>query len=517
MTFVRSSGVLLHPTSLPSPHGIGDLGQSAFAFIHVLEETKQHLWQVLPLGPTGYGDSPYQCFSAFAGNPLLISLEKLAEQGLLTVSDIEVTEPFDPLRVDYGPVIAYKTAKLRQAHQNFRAHNHGDEDFQQFVAEQASWLEDYALFMALKAHHGGGPWTGWPLPLVQREPEALQTAREQLATDIDYHRFVQWIFFRQWEEVHQVANRRGIQIIGDIPIFVAHDSADVWANPHLFYLEPDGQPTVVAGVPPDYFSATGQRWGNPLYRWELMEENGFRWWINRISATLKMVDIVRIDHFRGFEAYWEIPASEPTAVVGQWVKAPGHALFKAVREALGDLPLIAENLGVITPEVEALRKAYNLPGMIIVQFAFGDDHTNPFLPHNYEPDNVVYTGTHDNETTVGWFTRTDTTGTTGDPADLLRERNYARQYAKILDDAEVHWDLIRLAWGSVAQMAVVPLQDLLGLDNSARMNFPSSESGNWQWRFTWPQITYEMKNRLRELTEIYGRVVNNHNNNNNHS
>lgn len=512
MRFPRSSGVLLHPTSFPGPHGIGDLGKAAYEFLDFLSESKQYMWQVLPLGPTGYGDSPYQSFSAFAGNPMLISLEKLVEDGLLNESDIQPIDDFGPHTVNYGPVIDYKNERLRHAFANFDG---GNSDYHNFVNESADWLEDYALFMALKGDNGGGSWTGWDIDLIQRDEAALNDARERLADEVAYHKFTQWVFFKQWLKLRQAGNEMGIKIVGDIPIFVAHDSADVWQNPHLFYLEDNGQPTVVAGVPPDYFSATGQRWGNPLYKWELMQENGFAWWIKRIKATLKLVDIIRIDHFRGFEAYWEIPAEEETAVEGQWIKAPGDALFRTIIGELGQLPLIAENLGVITPEVEALREKYELPGMKVLQFAFGDDTDNPFLPHNYDANNVVYTGTHDNETTVGWFFRDDTTGTTGSPEDLAHERNYARSYAKVLVDAEIHWDLIRLAFMSVADIALIPMQDLMGLGNEARMNYPSSDSGNWQWRYSSDQINGEIERRLRELTETYGRVVNGENNNNN--
>lgn len=508
MRFARSSGILMHPTSLPSQHGVGDLGQTAYDFLDFMAETKQTIWQVLPLGPTGYGDSPYQCFSAFAGNPLLINLPKLVEQGFLSHDDIVETQvDFDDYRVNYGPVIDYKTERLHHAHANFKNDNYDRTAFEAFVAEQAYWLEDYALFMALKLSNGGGSWTDWDMDLIQRKPEALEVASTRLADEIHYQKFIQWLFFQQWADLRNAAQARGIQIMGDIPIFVAHDSADAWANPSLFYLEDNGQPSLVAGVPPDYFSATGQRWGNPLYRWDVMEANGFAWWISRIRAMLGMVDIIRIDHFRGFEAYWEIPASEPTAIKGQWVKAPGIRLFEAIQNALGALPLVAENLGVITEGVENLRQGFDLPGMKILQFAFGDDTTNPFLPHNYEPDNVVYTGTHDNETTIGWFFRNDTAGTTGNPEDLERERNFARQYAKVLVDEEIHWDLIRLAFSSVADITLIPMQDLMGLDNSARMNFPSSESGNWQWRYVLSQITDEIRHRLKELTEIYGRVA----------
>ncbi len=512
MAFQRSSGILLHPTSLPGPHGIGDLGDAAYRFIDFLIETKQQLWQVLPLGPTGYGDSPYQCFSAFAGNSLLISLDRLQIAGYLHESDLSDVPDFPQQKVDYSWVINYKTKKLRLAFQRFKANIEHNTEFQSFE-QQARWLEDFALFMALKEHHNGRPWVEWPKNLVRRDPEAIRLARNELAEAILYQKFLQWAFFSQWRELKQAANNSGIQIIGDIPIFVAHDSADVWANPDLFYLDENGNPTIVAGVPPDYFSATGQRWGNPLYRWDVMAQRGYRWWIDRFRSMLELVDIIRIDHFRGFEAYWAIPAEEETAVKGEWVKGPGAPFFEAILNAIeGDeLPLIAENLGVITPEVEALRTQFNLPGMRILVFAFSSGPDNPFLPHNYDANTVVYTGTHDNETVVGWFFRKDTTGTTEDPSQLEGERNYARQYAKVLVDEEIHWDLIRLALSSVANTALIPLQDVLGLDNSARMNYPSSLGGNWQWRYAESQINDEIKRRLRELTEVYGRAPNKNN------
>ncbi|MCB9435754.1 MAG: 4-alpha-glucanotransferase [Anaerolineales bacterium] len=505
MAFKRSSGILLHPTSLPSAFGIGDLGESAYRFLDFMQASRQQLWQVLPLGPTGYADSPYQCFSAFAGNPMLIDLYRLTEKGFLQTDDLNHDRPtFDNNRVDYGQVINYKTGRLQLAYSNFK--NHISADFEAFCAANAPWLDDFALFMAIKIHHGGGSWVNWPSGLVRREPEALAAIAEKLADSVNYQKFMQWCFFEQWEALKKSANDKGILIVGDVPIFVAHDSADAWANPNLFYLDEDGQPTVVAGVPPDYFSATGQRWGNPLYRWDVMKRNNYHWWIQRFRAMLTMVDIVRIDHFRGFEAYWEIPAEEETAVKGEWVKGPGADFFIKIREALGgELPLIAEDLGVITEEVTALRTQFDLPGMRIVQFAFGDDSTNHFLPHNYDSNTVVYTGTHDNETTMGWFRRSDTTGTTDSPEVVARERNYARAYAKILEDNEAHWDLIRLAWMSVADMAITPMQDLLGLGNEARMNFPSSNHGNWQWRLRADQLSDEIIRRLSELTVIYGR------------
>lgn len=506
MAFQRSSGVLLHPTSFFGGQGIGDLGQSAYQFLDFLKAAHQKLWQVLPLGPTGYGDSPYQSFSAFAGNPMLISLDLLVDKGLLDAKDLDTSSyNFPTDNVDYGPVIAYKTAQLQKAYQNFEAQIKDKSAYDKFCQEQADWLNDYTLFMALKAHHGGGSWVNWPQALVQRDPAALQAAYQELNDEVGYHKFTQWLFFEQWWALKWAAGERGIAIIGDIPIFVAHDSADVWANQQLFYLEPDGNPTIVAGVPPDYFSATGQRWGNPLYRWDVMAHNGYTWWIKRFKAMLSMVDIIRIDHFRGFEAYWEIPASEPTAVKGKWVTGPQDAFFDTIAYALGGLPLIAEDLGVITDGVVRLRTKFGMPGMRIVQFAFGADTTNPFLPHNYDSNTVVYTGTHDNETIMGWFRRSDTTGTTDDPETVKRERDYARHYANIHDDTQANWDFIRLAWGSVADMALVPMQDILGLGNEARMNYPSSEGGNWRWRLQADGLNDELAKQLADLTLLYGR------------
>lgn len=512
MEFKRASGILLHPTSLPGPHGIGDLGDAAYTFLDFLFHSKQKLWQILPLGPTGYGDAPYQCVSAFGGNPLLISLERLVEQGLLSGEDIIPPEDFPTDSVNFGAVIPYKTERLQKAYQQFqtaptRANPLLHRLFDEFCQSQADWLEDYALFMALKAEQGGGSWVNWPPELRQREPEALAYARQRLASAIAYYSFVQWLFFEQWWDLRHAANKRGIQIVGDIPIFVAYDSADVWANQALFHLDDNGQQTVVAGVPPDYFSATGQRWGNPLYRWEVMALDGYQWWIRRIHATLNQVDIIRIDHFRGFEAYWEIPAWEATAINGMWVKGPGATFFEAVQKGLeGKLPFIAEDLGVITKEVNDLRSQFNLPGMRILQFAFGSDSSaNYFLPHSYDRNTVVYTGTHDNETIVGWFNRQDSSGTTDDVETVLRERQKAKRYADLREEDRIHWDFIRLAWMSVADFAIVPIQDILGLGNEARMNNPAGGSNNWQWRLGTELLNEELGNRLADLTELSGR------------
>lgn len=498
MRFPRTSGVLLHPTSLPGRYGIGDLGRQAYGFVDFLVDGQQALWQVLPLGPTGYGDSPYQCFSAFAGNPLLISPDRLVEDGYLPAAAVEIVPDFPAERTDYGRVIDYKSDLLRRAFEYFRQEGSAEQKqaFEQFSQEQAGWLEDFALFMAVKAHHvheQGGVWNTWPAEIAQRTPSGMKKWREKLGDDVAYHKFAQFLFFEQWQTLKAYANERGVAIIGDVPIFVAFDSADVWANPELFFLEEDGSPSLVAGVPPDYFSETGQRWGNPLYRWERLAETDYAWWSRRLEMTLTTVDIVRIDHFRGFEAYWEIPASEPTAVRGRWVEAPGTDVFQAIRDQLGELPIIAEDLGVITPEVEALRDRFDFPGMKILQFAFSGERNSNFLPHNFVKNCVVYTGTHDNETTRGWY---------GNASSEVQD--HVRRYLARSGN-DIAWDMVRLAFASVADMAVAPLQDLMDLGNEARMNFPSKESGNWQWRFTENMLSEVIARRLQEMSELYGR------------
>lgn len=511
MEFIRSSGILLHPTSFPGPHGIGDLGDAAYKFIDYLVEAKQTLWQVLPLGPTGYGDSPYASFSSFAGNPLLINLDKLVEQGDLDAVDLETVPDFPADTVDYGWVIHWKTPLLEKAAKTFlaKADDSRKVDFEAFCGEQEIWLEDYALFMAVKAHFDakakkedrfGAMWSNyWDKDIALREPKAIKKWRKKEAKAIAIHKVLQYFFFEQWGALRQYATNHNISIIGDIPIFVAPDSVDVWANPSRFYLDEQGQPTVVAGVPPDYFSETGQLWGNPLYRWDVMAKSGFQWWIDRIRATLNLVDIIRIDHFRGFEAYWEIPADEETAINGKWVKAPGMALFYAVKQALGALPILAEDLGVITKEVEALRDEFNFPGMKVLQFAFDAKEagnlnaTNLFLPHNYGRNYVVYTGTHDNDTTIGWYQeRSD------------EERDLIRRYLGRPDD-DIAWDFIRLALSSVAKMAIIPMQDILSLGTEARMNTPSVLGGNWNWRYQPEDLSIFTAHRLRDLTRLYGR------------
>lgn len=502
MKFERSAGVLLHPTSLPSRYGIGDLGDSAYHFVDFLAAARQRLWQLLPLGPTGYGDSPYQSFSTFAGNPLLISPDRLVSDGFLPAEAVEVIPDFPAHMVDYGPVIEYKQSLLRQAYQHFQADGDSPqhEAYEGFCRNTAYWLDDFAMFMALKDYHNeldGGVWNTWPTAIAKRQVRAMKQWSTQLATEIEIHKFQQFLFYKQWLELKAYANRQGIKIIGDVPIFVAYDSADVWAHPELFHLTKDGTPSVVAGVPPDYFSETGQRWGNPLYNWEKIAADNYSWWVQRIHMSLVQADIVRIDHFRGFEAYWEIPANEPTAVIGHWVKGPGAEIFEVIQAKLGELPIIAEDLGVITPEVEELRDRFDFPGMRILQFAFGGERNSSFLPYNYDKNTVVYTGTHDNETTLGWYLNA-----TED------ERDHVRRYL-VSSGRDIVWDLIRLAYASTANMAIIPMQDLFVLGNEARMNYPGREGGWWRWRYTREMFSARASGiamGLAELAHLYGRV-----------
>ncbi|HNT23085.1 MAG TPA: 4-alpha-glucanotransferase [Anaerolineales bacterium] len=495
MKFNRSSGILLHPTSLPSPYGIGDLGPQAHRWLDFLAGTGCGLWQVLPLGPTGYGDSPYQCFSAFAGNPYIISPDALLEEGLLKPEDLADYPKFPDDQVDFGNVIVWKLSVLDQAFLRYKksAPARIKTALAAFEAEQASWLDDFGLFMALKDAHGGAPWHTWEAPLRDRQPEAMEKARIKYASAIQKQIFRQFLFFSQWSKLRQHAAELGIKIIGDIPIFVAHDSADVWANPGLFFLDDNGKPTVVAGVPPDYFSPTGQLWGNPLYRWNVHAASGYAWWIERIRSTLTLVDILRIDHFRGFAGYWEVKGNAKTAEKGRWLRGPGKAFFKAMRAALGDLPIIAEDLGVITPDVVDLRDSFELPGMKILQFAFGSGPYDPFLPHNYPVNCVVYTGTHDNDTARGWYERV------AEP-----EKQFYRRYLN-RDGMGVAWDLIRAVWSSVAVFGLAPMQDFMNLDNTARMNYPGNPSGNWQWRMPEGAFNADLQRSIKELNHMYER------------
>lgn len=497
MRFPRSGGVLLHPSSIPSRFGIGDLGNGAYNFVDFLVEARQGLWQILPLGPTGYGDSPYQSFSAFAGNPLLISPERMVEDGLMPADFITDVPDFSVDKVDFGWVIDYKKELLKNAFIEFEAnHSQLRQEFRSFCRRQEDWLDDFALFMALKEHHQdihGGVWGSWPESIARRQPAAIKEWSDRLTAEVSYHKFGQFVFYRQWFALRQYANEKGVRIIGDVPIFVAYDSADVWANPDLFFLDDSGSPTVVAGVPPDYFSETGQRWGNPLYRWDVLRKDNYSWWADRLRKIFEQVDIVRIDHFRGFDAYWEIPASEPTAIIGRWVKGPGEHFFKVIQQSLGNLPIIAEDLGVITPEVERLRDHFTFPGMKILQFAFGGERKSDFLPHNYGRNCFVYTGTHDNETTVGWYKNTSSDG-----------KDHVRRYVA-RDGSDIAWDMVRLAYASVADSAVVPLQDLMSLGNEARMNYPGKTGGWWTWRYTQEMLTPEIAHRLSEITTLFGR------------
>jgi 4-alpha-glucanotransferase len=498
MTFQRSSGILLHPTSLPGPYGIGDLGPEAHRFVDFLADSNTRLWQVLPLGPTGYGDSPYQCFSAFAGNPYLISPDFLLRDDYLHPNDLIEKTNFPTRRVDFGRIIPWKLNLLERAYLRFTSDPARDRgSFERFCADEASWLDDFALFMAIKESHGGGAWDGWPAPLRTREPSALAQARADLADSIQRFKFYQFLFFQQWNALRAHANSRGVKIIGDIPIFVAYDSADAWANPELFYFDEEGRPTVVAGVPPDGFSPTGQLWGNPLYDWTKHKETGFAWWLARFRATLAQVDIIRLDHFRGFAGYYEIPASDKTAEHGRWMPALGQDLFAAMKQSLGELPIIAEDLGVITDDVVALRDGFGFPGMKILQFGFsGPD--NDFLPHHFHENCVVYTGVHDNDTTRGWFETTSES-----------EREFALRYLGLKPGKNMAKEfpahLIRAAWSSVAVFALAPMQDFLALGGEARFNYPSRLGGNWDWRMDASALTEELRDRIRELNYLYQR------------
>ncbi len=493
----RSSGILLHPTSFPSPFGIGDFGEEAYRFLDFLIESEQKIWQILPLGPTGYGNSPYMCYSALAGNTLLISPEKLVEAGWLSAEDL-VNLPYFPVeKIDYDLVIATKIPLLQKAATNFKVRATAAElsGFQDFYRQQ-TWLDDYTLFMAIKDAHNGESWHLWESDIAQRQPEAMQKWATKLSAEIYYHKFTQYIFFSQWQALKKYANENGIKIFGDIPIYISHDSADVWAQPKIFCLEEEtGEVAQMAGVPPDYFSATGQLWGNPVYNWEELEKTNFQWWIDRVKATLQQVDILRIDHFRGFQAFWSVPKGEETAIEGEWIDAPGDALFTVLAEKLGKLPIVAEDLGVITPEVEALRDKFQFPGMKILQFAFDSDRANPFLPFNYIRRNcVVYTGTHDNDTTVGWYVERS-----------IEEQARVNDYLGCTVPEGIHWSLIRLAMGSVANTAIFPLQDIFGLDTDARMNVPSVAEGNWSWRYSKEMLIPWLSNHLKHLTYLYGR------------
>lgn len=498
MSFRRSSGILLHPTSLPGRYGIGDLGPAAYRFVDFLAETGQQLWQVLPLGPTGHGNSPYLCYSSMAGNPLLINLEQLCDRGLLSFEEIENLAHLPTDSVAYDQLLSTKSKLLDTAAERFidKATEEDREAFKAFLEQCDFWLDEYAFYMALKKAHGGASWTEWDPAIARREPEAMQLWHQKLTSQIQHRKVLQFEFHRQWSNLKQYANDRHIQIIGDIPIYVAHDSVDVWAFPENFMVDDETfAPSEMAGVPPDYFSATGQLWGNPTYNWEALQESNFNWWLQRLKAILDYVDLIRIDHFRGFQAYWAVPEGETTAMNGQWVEAPGEAFFETVKQELGSLPILAEDLGVITPEVEDLRDRFGFPGMKILQFAFGSDNKNPYLPCNFPHNCVVYSGTHDNDTTLGWFERA---------SDY--ERGRLEQYMGCFSASGVHWDLIRLALNSVADLAIIPLQDVLGLGSEARMNSPGLADGNWGWRYQADALTEEIRVKLREMTRLSNRA-----------
>lgn len=496
---VRRSGILTHPTSFPSPYGIGDLGEGAYAFIDFLEESGQHLWQCLPLGPTGYGDSPYQSFSSFAGQPLIISPDKLFEMELLSAEDLADIPQWDAHQIDYGPAIEYKTDLLKKSYEHFK-HTPVKltlEQYEAFCGAEKLWLDNYALFMALKDANDGHSWLEWPdAHKFADKMEQLKLAKI-LADPMNYYKFIQFIFFKQWNELKEYAHEKEIQIIGDIPIFVSVDSTDVWADKELFQLDETGYPISVAGVPPDYFSATGQLWGNPLYDWEAHAAQDYRWWIERIRKQLELTDYLRIDHFRGFEAYWSVPYMEETAINGSWIPGPGRDLFDAIEKALGqELPIFAEDLGVITPAVEELRDTFHFPGMKVLQFGFDNVAENPFLPHLFIENCICYTGTHDNDTTIGWYSTASNAS-----------RDKVRRYMNC-DGGQVHHDFIRTALGSIARYAIFPLQDLLGLSSEGRMNTPGTPAGNWSWRYTQADLGKALADDLLQLTILYGRRLN---------
>ena len=490
----RSCGVLLHPTSLPGPHGVGDLGFEAYRFVEFLKRAGQNLWQVLPLGPVGPGNSPYDSRSAFAGNSLLIADAWLVEHGLLDSGDLGDPGPAVD-RADYDVAWTRKEPRIRLAFDRFRRTGSLDlqQRFEYFQWHEAGWLEDFALFEALHDAHGSAAWIDWEPALVHRDPGALQNARAQLCDEIRYHTFVQFVFDSQWRELRRFANEHGIRIVGDVPIYVSFDSADVWANQEIFQLDELGQPILVAGVPPDYFSVSGQLWGNPVYRWEVVESRGYRWWVERFRRVLELADLARVDHFRGFQAGWNVPAGEPTAINGWWTQGPGVTIFKQLANSLGSLPIIAEDLGIITDDVTALREQLGLPGMNVLQFAFGSGNDNKYLPHNYSQNAVVYTGTHDNDTTVGWLRKLDAS-----------TRKNVTEYVGWCEDNTL-WALIRLAYASVARTAIIPAQDLLELDSHARMNTPGTVEGNWSWRALPGAFSPELAEKLASLARIFGR------------
>lgn len=495
----RSCGILLHPTSLPSRYGIGDLGQEAYNFIDFLARSGQKLWQILPLNPPGLGQSPYQCFSAFAGNPLLIAPDKLVEEGLLDQADLVDCPAFDAAQIQFAKVEAFKRALFRKAFNRFKVREKST-SYERFLEENSSWLGDYCLFMAAHEHFAGLPWNRWERPLAWRNPQTLLEYLVRLRDEIDYHSFLQYAFFRQWQALKDYAKGRGIKIIGDLPLYISHHSSDVWVNPQYFELDSSGDMAKVAGVPPDHFTATGQLWGNPLYRWEEMAQDNYLWWRQRIKTLLNLVDMIRIDHFRGFEAFWEIPGQSLTAVGGKWVKGPGEKFFATIENYLGSLPVIAEDLGHITPEVVKLKEQLGYPGMEILQFTLAGGQEKAFLPGYYEENCVVYTGTHDNDTLLGWYRK----ALAAEP----QAKKYLKKYFNLHERSpagEVCWRLIEFAYSSGADTVVIPLQDLLCLNSEARMNYPGTVEGNWRWRFSRKCLTADLQHRLAELVSRYKR------------
>lgn len=506
----RGCGILLHITSLPSSFGIGDLGSGAYRFADFLSETKQSFWQVLPLNPTNVvrGNSPYSSTSAFASNPLLISPEYLVKEGFLSGSDLKDALTFYEERVDYQTVMKYKGSLFRIAYQNFNEKGKRSWEFDHFYSGHSHWLEDYALFTALKDHFGGAVWSRWPKEIKDRKAKRIQLSKKKFRDRMEMEKFLQFLFFKQWFSLKSYCNRKGIQIVGDLPIYVDYDSADVWGNPEIFKLNADKKPLVVAGIPPDYFSSTGQLWGNPLYQWDRLKEKDYFWWVRRIAHNLKLFDMVRLDHFKGFVDYWEIPAGERTAVNGRWVKGPGEDFFYALQKHFPYLPFIAEDLGVITAEVHLLRDQFEFPGMRVLQFAFGNDPlAKEYKPTHYIRNCVAYLGTHDNDTLIGWL-HGSRDHSTRKPDEINRERKNALKYLGYQGRRrkDIHWEFIRLLMMSVAYLVILPMQDLLGLGEEARMNRPATAKGNWEWRLLRGQLTPSLRKRLAEMTKIYGRV-----------
>jgi 4-alpha-glucanotransferase len=492
----RASGILLHPTSLPGTYGIGTLGKAAFNFIDFLAKAKQQFWQILPLGPTGYGDSPYQCYSAHAGNHDLIDLDLLVRNHLLTPEELAAMPHFQDGPIDYDLVQKARLPLLYKAFKMFTSHA-SDLDklaYRNFLKSHAAWLNDYALFRAIKEDSGNKPWYTWEKELKTRNQGALKNAEIRLAEQIDFHKFLQFIFLKQWMSVKEYAKKNKVRIIGDIPLYISMDCSDAWANPHEFEFDQDLMPIKVGGVPPDYFSKTGQLWGNPLFRWDVMKTNNYKWWMDRIRTSLMLYDVIRIDHFRGFAAYWAVPYGEKTAINGTWVPGPGKEFFNALKNEFGDLPIIAEDLGVMTPDVENLRDSFGLPGMKILEFAFDSSEANDYIPYNYTRNCIVYTGTHDNDTVVGWFRQAS-------EADRRQVLDYIGNEVN-----DIHWSFVRLAWSSVANTAIVPMQDLLGLDSDARMNLPGTIGGNWKWRAKETDFPADFANALAAMTSLYGRA-----------